>query len=468
VSRKRDIAWSGVEAATSGAFSLVSAFVVARLIGPAEMGVGAAVVSVHVLLWVGVNALFADALVQRPELSEADASSALWASTLVGLAAALVQAGTGWPLRAAMDDPRIGAMTLALALPLPLVGAAGVAQGRVTRARDYRLLALRALLGQGAGTVVGVAMALQGGGAWAVVAQQATISAIGALTLLAGAQWRPRLIWRWEPIRGLLRVGLPLTASTLVLHGRYRLFALLLGATAGPSALGQVHMAFRLVDAVRELVSTALWRLMLPSMSERQADPPALLRQIDRALGLIGLTLFPLCGAMLVGIAPLTRLLLGPAWAPAGLAALPLVGVAAWLFLQFPSGVACVARGAPQYALRANLASTVALVLGVLLLRPATPLAAAWIWLAAQFLVAPYVLATTARVLGTPLLRPLRAGVPALAATALASGVALLLPSLAGVGTERATIAARFAVALGVLGALAAIRRVPSGWPARS
>ena len=222
------------------------------------------------------------------------------------------------------------------------------------------------------------------------------------------------------------------------------------------------------MDAVRELVSTALWRLMLPSMSERQADPPALLRQIDRALGLIGLTLFPLCGAMLVGIAPLTRLLLGPAWAPAGLAALPLVGVAAWLFLQFPSGVACVARGAPQYALRANLASTVALVLGVLLLRPATPLAAAWIWLAAQFLVAPYVLATTARVLGTPLLRPLRAGVPALAATALASGVALLLPSLAGVGTERATIATRFAVALGVLGALAAIRRVPSGWPARS
>jgi len=62
VSRVRGIAWSGVEAAASGAFSLVSAFVVARLIGPAEMGVGAAVASVHVLLWVGVNALFADAV----------------------------------------------------------------------------------------------------------------------------------------------------------------------------------------------------------------------------------------------------------------------------------------------------------------------------------------------------------------------------------------------------------------------
>jgi O-antigen/teichoic acid export membrane protein len=203
----RGIAWSGVEASVSGAFSLVTAFVVARLVGPAEMGVGAAVASVHVLLWVGVNALFADAVVQRPDLSESGASSALWASTLVGLLAALIQAGAGWPLRAVMGDPRIGAMALVLAAPLPLVGAAGVAQGRVTRARDYRLLALRALVGQGAGTMVGIAVALQGGGAWAVAAQQLAISATGALTLLGGARWRPRLAWRWEPVRAFCARG---------------------------------------------------------------------------------------------------------------------------------------------------------------------------------------------------------------------------------------------------------------------
>ncbi len=461
----RGVLWSGVEASVSGAFSLISAFVVARLVGPAEMGVGAAVASVHVLLWVGVNALFADAVVQRPTLSEADASSALWASALVGMIAALFQAGAGWPLHEAMGDGRIGAMALALAVPLPLVGAAGVVQGRLTRTRDYRLLALRALMGQGAGTLVGVATALRGGGAWAVVAQQATVSAVGAAVLLAGARWRPRLLWRWAPILELLRIGAPLTASTLVLHGRYRVFALLIGGTAGPAALGQVHMAFRLVDAIRELVSTAMWRLMLPAMSERQRDLPALLRQIDRALGLIGLTLFPLCGAMLVSIAPLTRLVLGPVWAPSGTAALPLVGLAAWLFLLFPAGVACVARGAPRYALRANLASSAAMSLCVLLLRPATPVAAAWIWLAAQLVVAPYVLTTAARVLGTRILRPLRAGLPALAATGLATAAALLVPPPPG---EPATIAARAAIALAVLGVLAVVRRVPTGSPARS
>ena len=450
MTRGRGFLWSGVEAVASGVFSLVSVFLVARLVGPAEMGVGAGAASVHVLLWVGVSALFADAMVQRATLSEDDASSALWASTLVGVAAAGVQFAAGWPLQAALGDPRLPAMALMLAIPLPLVGAAGAVQGRLTRARDYRLLAFRAITGQGAGTLVGIGVAACGGGAWAVVGQQATTSAVGAVALLLAAHWRPRLVCRWHPIRDLLRLGVPLTASTLVLHGRYRVFALLIGGTAGPTALGEVHMAFRLVDTIRELASTAMWRLMLPPMAEHQRDLPSLLRSVDRELRLIGLTLFPLCAAMLLSIAPLTRLLLGPAWGLSGIAALPLVGLASWLFLVFPASVAVVARGAPEFGLRANVASCAAMIGGVLLLRPASPVTAVWVWVAAQALVAPYVLATAARVLDTRLLRPVRAGLAPFTAAALASALAMLLPTI---GAAPAIVAMRWAVAVGVLGA---------------
>ena len=65
-----NVFWSGFEA-ISAVLSFASVFFVARLIGPAEVGIGAAAVAVHVLLWVTVNALFADALVQRISLEEA-------------------------------------------------------------------------------------------------------------------------------------------------------------------------------------------------------------------------------------------------------------------------------------------------------------------------------------------------------------------------------------------------------------
>ena len=75
-----NVFWSGFEAATSAALSFASAFVVARLVGPSEVGIGAAVVAVHVLLWVAVNALFADPLVQRAAVDDGSFSSAFWAS----------------------------------------------------------------------------------------------------------------------------------------------------------------------------------------------------------------------------------------------------------------------------------------------------------------------------------------------------------------------------------------------------
>ncbi|MGH7153070.1 MAG: oligosaccharide flippase family protein, partial [Acetobacteraceae bacterium] len=240
----RNIAWSGAEAIISAGFSVVSVFVVARLIGPAEVGIGAAAVAAHVLLWVGVNALFADAIVQQSaEVDDQTCASAFWASVLVGVCAAIGQALAGWPLAWALGDSRLVPMSLVLAIPLPLVGAAGVIQGRVTRERHYKLLAGRALIGQGLGTTIGIASALGGAGAWALASQQAVTSACGALTLLVGAGWWPAPVLRWRPVRHLLRTGGPLTASTLVLHGRYRMFAVMIGGTAGAASLGQVHLA---------------------------------------------------------------------------------------------------------------------------------------------------------------------------------------------------------------------------------
>lgn len=428
----RGIAWSGMEAASAAALSLASAFLVARMIGPSELGIGAAAVSVHVLLWVAVNALFGDALVQRQAVDDAVASSALWTSVGVGCVAMAVQAGSGWLLAALLDDRRLVAMALWLALPLPLVGAAGVVQGRLTRARGYARLAGRTIVGQGLGTLAGVAAALAGAGAWATVGQQMVTSVVGALALLIGAGWRPQLLWHWQPVRELLAVGLPLTASTLVQHARYRLFALLIGGTAGAAALGQVHVAFRLVDTVRELSFTALWRLMLPVLSERQHDRPALLATVDRLLAVSSIVTLPLCGALAVTLVPLVGLLLGPNWAAAGQAAQPLIGLMVLLVLMFPSGVALVAVGKAHYTLIANVAGIVATWVGVLVCRPADPLQAVLVWCATQLVISPYALWTNARELGVGPLRPLRAGMPMLGVTVVATLAALLLPQAFG------------------------------------
>ena len=407
---RRDAFWSGLEAVVSGCLSILSSFVIARLASPSELGIGAAAVAVHVTLWVAVNALFADALVQSALIDDRIASSAFWASCAVGCVAAAIQAGAGWGLAAMFDDGRLVAMGLLLAAPLPLVGAAGAVQGLLTRERSYRNLALRTLIGQGLGTAVGLATALHGEGARALVWQQGVTSAAGALTLLLGRGWRPGFRWHGPSILALLRVGVPLTASTLVSIVRYRLFALLIGGTAGAAALGQVHIAFRLVDTVKDLAFTALWRLMLPALSEHQHDRQAMLVRVDRWLRRCVLVFVPLCAGLAIGLTRAIALVMGPNWVLAGQAALPLVGLMALSALTFPSGVALVATGQVRFTLYANAGSLILAAAGVLLIRPETPWQAVTVWTASQVLVIPYAMWANARALRVGILRPLTGG----------------------------------------------------------
>jgi PST family polysaccharide transporter len=395
-------------------------------------------------------------------------SSALAASIAVGCIAAVLQVALGQPLAWSLGDSRLATMSVALALPLPLVGAAGPVQGLLTRDRAYRKLALRTVVGQGLGTLAGIVCAMRGAGAWALVVQQVVISGSGAVALLLRCPMRPRRTVSRQRLREMLRIGLPLTASTLVQHGRYRLFALLIGGTAGAASLGQVHMAFRLVDAVRDLAFTAQWRLMLPLLSERQDDLPALQALMDRCLAWSSLLAFPLCAAMAVTIQPLIATLLGPVWQPAGVAALPLIALTAWLFLAFPAGVAVIARGEARYTLIANTAGTVATVAGVLLVRPAIPLHAVLVWLGAQAFVSPYVMLANARVLRTTPLRPLRAGLSLLAASSLATVAAFVVPQAVGEPDSPAWLLVfRLAIVAAAGIPFALLAAAPIGWFSR-
>jgi O-antigen/teichoic acid export membrane protein len=324
----------------------------------------------------------------------------------------------------------------------------GALQGMLTRQRRYRGLAARTLIGQGTGMVLGLILAFHGAGAWALVLQQASGSLVAALVLIVIAGWRPRLVCHWPAVRSLLRIGVPLTASTLLQIGRYRVFAILIAGTAGAAPLGQVHMAFRMVDTVREITFTAMWRLLLPILSEHQRDQTHMRREVDRLLRLSSLVTMPLCGGLAVTLVPVTALVLGPAWHAAATAAAPLVllmGVAA---LMFPSGAALIASGLARFALYANLVCLLAAIALTLLVRPETAWTAALVWCAAQIVALPYNLWVNGRALGFGPLRPLRAG----ATMALVSAVSAAAALAINAATPGETLFWRVAVFALVLG----------------
>lgn len=422
------VLWSGLEALAGGGLGLAATMVIARVAGPGEVGLAAAAVAPNVVLWVVVTSLFADALVQRMERDPAVLATLFWSGLGLGLSAAAIQAALGPLLAEVIGDPRLRVMSLLLALPLPAVGMAGVGQGVLTRDGRYRALALRTAAGQGLGVACGVALALSGAGAWALVMQQVVTTAAGAAVLLGTMRWRPASHWRWSLLHPVLRGALPITAATLTQIARYRVFAVLLGSVADPAVLGQAHMAFRLVDAGRDLLFTALWRLFLPRLAA-EPERAARLALVDRLGMKSSRFVLPACGLAALVMGPVVGLVLGPNWAEASAATVPLLWLTAVLAVMFPSGVALVATGGARYTLYGNLVTLAATIALVLLLRPASATAAALIWCAAEAAVLPYALWVNGRALGVGPLRPLAAAAGGLALAG--AGLLLAAPWLA-------------------------------------
>ena len=211
-------------------------------------------------------------------------------------------------------------------------------------------------------------------------------------------------------MRALLAVGVPLTASTLVADRALPGFRgadrrIRGGGRAGSGASGVPAGGYGSGTDIHGAVAADVAGIVGASAGQA-GDAGA----VDRWLRLSAVIVLPLCAGLGLGLSKVVTVLMGPAWATAGQAAVPLIVLMAWSGLMFPSGVALIAVGQVRFTLYANLASMAVACAGVLVVQPENAWQAVAIWVVGQIVVSPYSLWVNGRALGVGLVRPLTGG----------------------------------------------------------
>lgn len=414
----RSPAWVLAETATMSVFSLLSMLAIGRVIGPEAAGTGMIAIAAFALLDILGATLFTDALVQRPGLTRRHVESALTVAALAGCGMAVVLAlGAPW-LAAASGVAQVEALCLALAPLLPLSAFAGAGSGPVLRESRFALLAARVLIGQPLALAVGLWMAATGWGAWAMIGNQAVATLVAFVMLLAFGRLlrRPRI----EPaaLAALWPVALPQVTALVIMMGRYRLFLLALGISANEAVLAVSHLAFRMLDSVVLVVAQTTGRIGMPRLCALHADREAQAEAFGDLAQLQALLGLPAAAGIALIAPDLVALLLGPAWAGAGEAA-RIVGFAALLgFVHGEPFSLFVARGRARWNVWINLVALLVPLLALLLLRPATPQAAALAWASQSLILPPLLTVLVLRELRRTLPWLLLRVAPAIAGTA--------------------------------------------------
>jgi PST family polysaccharide transporter len=423
----RSFWWVVVESVGASGVSLVAVVLLARLLSPADFGVAAMALGIVQLLGVIVEMMFHDALVQRAEVEHGHLDTAFWTSFGLGVLFAAGCALGAPAIGALFAEPKLGPVLAWASIGLIFTGLNAVHLAQLRRALQFRPLAMRTLLGRLVGTAVGVGMALDGYGPWALVGQYLVSGLLSVMVLWAKAPRWPAL--RWSPRHGRELVGFaaPSLANHLLFSSNIRIFTLVAGYLLGATAVGFLNLAFRVFEVLGTVLAAASSQLALPLFARRQADREALVRAYRIGTEFTCLITLPICGGLLVCAHEVVTVVFGTQWLPV----VPLIQVLAGStmvgFVRQIAPIMLNAVGRPQSNLLGSLAACSVSLLALPLLGTLGVLGAAFAWTLRSLASMPIGARQLRRAVGMSFWQQIEcAGVPLAAALAMMATLLLL------------------------------------------
>ena len=313
----RGLRWSVLNTVVSRLGSLLTGVVLARILAPEDYGVYAvALVVLNGLLSMnelGVSLAIVrwDRDVERiaPTVATLALSSSLVLYAACFFAAPLVAAA----LRAQSATPMIRVLCLCVLVDATAAVPAALISRGFEQGRRFGLDVAAFVLGTG----LSVVLAVMGYGAWAMIWGFVLSNVIAGGLAFALAPWRTGFGFDPQVARDLLRFGLPLAGSSLVLFVMLNVDYIVVGSVLGSAALGLYLMAFNLCSWPVNVVSTTIRRVSLSGFSRVSSNPDAGARSFAAALAIVLVVALPMCVGLAAFADPVIGILYGEVWVPA-------------------------------------------------------------------------------------------------------------------------------------------------------
>ncbi|HJV27127.1 MAG TPA: lipopolysaccharide biosynthesis protein [Aromatoleum sp.] len=289
----------------------------ARLLSPADYGLVAMVTAI-----VGVAEVLRDfglssAMVQAPNVSLAQRSNLFWINSGIGAVLAAAVCAAAPAIAAFYHQPALESVTRALAFSFFLNGLATQFRAQLNRDMRFGRLAAVDVTAMAVGLAVGLSLAFNGRGHWALVGQQLS-QAVATLTMLIVASgWRPGLPRRGVEMGRFLRYGGNLMGTQLISYASRNIDALIIGNRFGAELLGLYNRAYQLLMLPLNQINAPATSVALPVLSRLHNDPERYARFLLHGQALILHVTIAIFTFACAQAEPLIVLVLGPQWAPA-------------------------------------------------------------------------------------------------------------------------------------------------------
>lgn len=308
--------WRFAERCGAQLVTFIVSIVLARILAPEDYGTIALITVFTAIMQVFVDSGLGTALIQKKDADDLDFSSVFYFNFVVCLVLYGVMFVAAPFIAAFYNDATLTPLVRVISLTIVISGVKGIQQSYVSRNMLFKRFFFATLGGTIFSAFLGIGLAYAGFGVWAIVVQQLSNTTIDTLILWLTVKWRPKKMFSWQRLKGLLTFGWKLLASALLDTVYNNLRSLVIGKMYSSADLAYYNQADKFPNVVVNNINSSIDSVLLPTMASAQDDSAQVKAMTRRAIKTSTYIMAPLMMGLAFCAEPVIKLVLTDKWIP--------------------------------------------------------------------------------------------------------------------------------------------------------
>lgn len=291
--------------------TVATTIVLARLLGPSQIGLFALTVVILSLLSMFNDLGLGRVLISRPDLDQRGKGTVL--TIILGATAVLaaVLVALSSPLSALFDQPKLSLLLVIIAATLLLTGPVYFYEKLLQRELEFKQRFVAMTVWNGTYALVAIGLVALGAGVVGMVIASPVSYLVYLVALLHVAPYRVAPAWDRSQVRSLLRSGRGFLAQSGILFAQQNTDNLVIAKLLTPAQLGGYFLAYRLGDLTYSGIAQPITNVTFPGFARMRHRGEQLTDAFLSSLRLIALAAFPVAIVLSAAASPVTRFFYG-------------------------------------------------------------------------------------------------------------------------------------------------------------
>lgn len=312
----KNFIWRFAERSGAQLVTFIVSIVLARILAPEDYGQIALITVFTTIMQVFVDSGLGTALIQKKDANDLDFSSVFYFNFVICLVLYVVMFVAAPFIAGFYGDSSLTPIIRVISLTIIISGVKGIQQSYVSRNMLFKRFFYSTLGGTIFSAFLGIALAYTGFGVWAIVAQQLSNTAIDTLILWLTVKWRPKRMFSWRRLKGLLSFGWKMLASSLLDTVYDNVRSLIIGKMYSSSDLAYYDQGKKFPNVIVTNINTSIDSVLLPTMASAQDDADRVKSMTRRAIKTSTYIMAPLMMGLAFCAEPIVGLVLTDKWLP--------------------------------------------------------------------------------------------------------------------------------------------------------